>query len=300
MKNINIIIGLLLTLTLINCSDEDNPLESGDDKNALWSRDDNDNFTVLNGDVTIAGTLDLPSTQGPHPVIIIVPGSGKTTREAASIATEIFVPQGIAVLRYDKRGVGESTGVFEGPGAETSIRIFDDLASDVLALIGFLKSQADINSEQIGLSGASQGGWIAPLVASQSNDVAFIICTSGATNTVGVSDYYDFLADDSSLSIDEIIEMLPDFTGVHGFDPLPSLKALTIPGLWIYGGQDRSNPTKADIAILETLIADLGKDFTILLFPPSNHELIDVQTNELDPQLVPSLLNWVLMHVSIS
>ncbi|MCZ6901113.1 MAG: alpha/beta hydrolase, partial [Bacteroidetes bacterium] len=236
----------------------------------------------------------------PHPVIIIVPGSGKTTREAANTATEIFVPQGVAVLRYDKRGVGESTGLFEGPGAETSIRIFDDLASDVLALIGFLKNQQDIKPEQIGLFGTSQGGWIVPLVASQSNDVAFMICASGATNTVGISDYYDLLADNMELSIDEIIEMLHDFTGVHGFDPLPSLEALTIPGLWIYGGQDRSNPTQADIAILETLIADFGKDFTILLFPSSNHDLIDLQTNEFDPEFVPSLLGWVLTHLSNS
>ena len=70
-----------------------------------------------------------------------------------------------------------------------------------------------------------------PLVASQSDDVTFTICASGATNTVGLSDYYDALADDSSLSIDQAIERLPDFSEVHGFDPLPYLKELTIPGL---------------------------------------------------------------------
>ena len=261
---------------------------------------DNGNFTVSNGAVTIAGTLDLPSTQGPHPVIIIVPGSGMSTREDASSATVLFVPQGIAVVRYDKRGVGESTGVFEAPGAETSIRIFADLASDVLALIGFLKSRPEIDAEQIGLFGTSQGGWIVPLVASQSDDVAFTICASGATNTVGISDYYDLLADNLSLSIEEIIAMLPDFSGVHGFDPLPHLEALTVPGLWIYGSMDRSNPTQADIAVLVKLIADLGKDFTILVFPFSNHDLIDVRTNELDPELIPSLLEWVLTHISNS
>ena len=55
------------------------------------------------------------------------------------MATEIFVPQGIAVVTYDKRGVGASTGVFEAPGAESSVRIFADLAGDVLALVGFVK-----------------------------------------------------------------------------------------------------------------------------------------------------------------
>jgi len=268
--------------------------------NSQSPTDDNGNFAVSNGDITISGTLDLPSTTGPHPVIIIVPGSGRTTREAGSLGKEIFVPQGIAVLRYDKRGVGESTGVFEAPGAQTSIRIFADLASDVLALISFLKSQPEIDAEQIGLFGTSQGGWIVPLVAAQSDDVAFTICASGATNTVGISDYYDLLADDLSLSIEEIIAMLPDFSGVHGFDPLPHLEALTSPGLWIYGGMDRSNPTQADIAVLEKLITDLGKDFTILLFPFSNHDLIDVRTNELDAELIQSLLEWVLSHISFS
>ena len=286
---IYIFITILLVFWL-KCS-EDNPQSP---------LDDNGNFAVSNGSVTIAGTLDLPSTQGPHPVIIIVPGSGMSTREDAGLATALFVPQGIAVLRYDKRGVGESTGVFEAPGAETSVRIFADLASDVVALISFLKSLPEIDAEQIGLFGSSQGGWIVPLVASQSDDVAFTICASGATNTVGISDYYDLLADDLSLSIEKIIEMLPDFSGVHGFDPLPHLEALTVPGLWIYGGEDRSNPTQADIAVLEKLITDLGKDFTILLLPFSNHDLIDVRTNELDPELIPSLLDWVLTHINIS
>ena len=147
------------------------------------------------------------------------------------MATEIFAPQGIAVVTYDKRGVGASTGVFEAPGAESSVRIFADLAGDVLARVGFVKRHPDIESGQIGLFGTSQGGWIVPLVASQSDDVTFTICASGATNTVGLSDYYDALADDSSLSIDQAIERLPDFSGVHGFDPLPYLQELTIPGL---------------------------------------------------------------------
>jgi hypothetical protein len=61
----------------------------------------------------------------------------------------------------------------------------------------------------------------------------------------------------------------------------------------IYGGADRSNPTQAGMPVIERLTADLGKNFTILLFPFSNHDLIDVRTNEFDPALVPSLLDWV-------
>jgi len=259
---------------------------------------DSGDFIVASGDIEIAGTIDYPTNDGPYPVIIVIPGSGKRTREDTKVAVDIFVPQGIAVLRYDKRGVGKSTGIFEGPGAETSVRIFDDLASDILALIEFLKTVPEIDAQQIGLFGSSQGAWIVPLVAAQSSDVAFTICSSGATNTVGISDYYDLMADDSTSSIESIISKLPEFNGVHGFDPLAYLKQMIKPGLWLYGGEDRSNPTHADIEILEELIDDFDKDFTILLFPFSDHELIDIRTNEPDPELIPSLIDWIVKQIS--
>ncbi len=137
------------------------------------------------GDVTLGGTLLLPATtKAPHPAAVFVHGSGSQSRNGyASLirfAADHFARHGIAALIYDKRGVGESTGSWE-------MQSFNDLAGDVLAAHRFLQNRADINPKQVGLWGSSQAGWIMPVAASQSKDIAFIICVScaGAGSTVG-------------------------------------------------------------------------------------------------------------------
>jgi len=76
-------------------------------------------FSIKNGGVTITGTLDLPTTNGPHPVMIFIPGSGRETREADRPARDIVLPQGIALFRYDKRGLGQSTGAYQNVNLPT-------------------------------------------------------------------------------------------------------------------------------------------------------------------------------------
>jgi len=87
-----------------------------------------------------------------------------------------FVRNGIAVLLYDDRGMGGSGGnVFDGTTA--------DFATDAPADLKYLQSRSDINPKQIGLCGHSEGGIVAPLAASRSDEVAFIICISGTGHT---------------------------------------------------------------------------------------------------------------------
>jgi hypothetical protein len=83
-----------------------------------------------------------------------------------------FAEQGITALTYDKRGVGESTGDFRSVS-------FTDLAEDGLAAIAFLQHHANVDAKRIGVWGLSQGGWLGPLAASRSKDVAFVIAVSG-------------------------------------------------------------------------------------------------------------------------
>jgi len=125
-----------------------------------------------NGDVTLAGTLILPATPAPHPAIVMTHGSGPQPRAGERSLAEFFARHGIAALIYDKRGVGASTGDWRQAS-------FADLAADALAGVQLLKTRKDINPTQIGLWGASQGGWIGPLAASRSTDVAFVISQSG-------------------------------------------------------------------------------------------------------------------------
>ena len=132
-----------------------------------------------NKDVTLAGTLTLPRTSGRHPAVVLLHGSGPLNRDQEIFDMKYFwiiadhlTRRGIAVLRYDSRGVGGSSGA---PYQFT----LSDVAEDALAAIHFLKNRSDINPAQIGLCGQSQGGIVAPLAASRSEDVAFIVCLAG-------------------------------------------------------------------------------------------------------------------------
>jgi pimeloyl-ACP methyl ester carboxylesterase len=125
-----------------------------------------------NGDVTLAGTLLLPLSAGPHPAVVLIHGSGPQTRHMVRLLGDTFARHGIAALTYDKRGVGESTG-------DWTASSFDELAEDALAGVRFLRNHRAIKPDQIGLCGGSQAGWIAPMAAARSRDVAFTILIAG-------------------------------------------------------------------------------------------------------------------------
>jgi pimeloyl-ACP methyl ester carboxylesterase len=129
--------------------------------------------------VTLAGTLTLPEAKGPFPAVILLTGSGPQNRDEELfqhkpflVLSDYLTRRGIAVLRADDRGVGQSTGDF----AKSTT---GDFADDALAGIEYLKTRGDINSRCIGLVGHSEGGMIAPIAAVKSPDVAFIVMLAG-------------------------------------------------------------------------------------------------------------------------
>ncbi len=132
--------------------------------------------------ITLAGTLTLPPGDGPHPAVVLISGSGAQDRDEslAPVATikpfrliaDHLTRHGIAVLRYDDRGVGESTGDFQAASGQ-------DLASDASAAVDYLRTRDDINPAQVGILGHSEGGALAPLVAINNPDVAFVIAMAG-------------------------------------------------------------------------------------------------------------------------
>jgi pimeloyl-ACP methyl ester carboxylesterase len=130
--------------------------------------------TFSNGDITLSGSLVLPLGRGPFPAVVCIHGSGPTTRDMYLGKAAFFASHGIATLIYDKRSVGKSVG-----GDWQSATLYD-LAEDALAGIRLLKGRADIRAGRVGAEGFSQGGWIAPLAARMSADVAFVIVGSPA------------------------------------------------------------------------------------------------------------------------
>ncbi len=128
---------------------------------------------------TFAGTLTLPKGSGPFPCVVMVTGSGPQDRDEALLGHRPFLViadhltrHGIAVLRYDDRGVAKSTGKF---ATATS----DDFADDALAAVEFLKTRKEVDAKKIGIVGHSEGGLIAPICAAKSKEVAFIVLLAG-------------------------------------------------------------------------------------------------------------------------
>ena len=234
-----------------------------------------ENVKFESNGIEIAGTLLLPEGAGPYPAIVMGHGSGMSTRSGGRFAADHFSKRGIAFLTYDKRGVGESGGVYVGRenGSEKNLKL---LASDVAAGTTYLRTRNDIIDNEIGLWGVSQAGWILPVAANLVNDVAFTILISGPTVTVGEENYYSKLTGDNGSqlgdkSMEEISALLKK-KGPYGFDPLPYLNKMNMPGLWLLGEEDMSIPIPETVAHLDRLIMQ-GHDFKYQVFPSANHGL---------------------------
>lgn len=137
-------------------------------------------FNSTAPEVTLSGTLTKPvGNASSFPAIILISGSGPQNRDEQignhkpfAVIADYFTRNGYLVLRYDDRGVGKSTGKFSGATSA-------DFAKDVEGALHFLMNRSDVNKKQVGLIGHSEGGMIAPMVASTRKDVAFIILLAG-------------------------------------------------------------------------------------------------------------------------
>jgi len=126
-----------------------------------------------NGAVTLAGSFLVPQGKGPHPAVIFLHGSGAEGRAASRFVADRFARAGVAALIYDKRGVGQSTGDWRASG-------FEDLVADAVAGVDWLRNRGDIRRGQIAVYGHSQGGMLAPFVASSTPHVQFVISGAGS------------------------------------------------------------------------------------------------------------------------
>jgi dipeptidyl aminopeptidase/acylaminoacyl peptidase len=130
------------------------------------------------GSVHLSGILVEPNSAGPYPAVVFVHGSGGSTvdRPAWKLHANAFLRRGVAVLIYDKRGSGQSSG-------NLGTADYADLAQDVVSAVGYLRTRPEIAYGRIGLFGRSEGGWVAPLAAQKLGNVRFVIASSGAAVT---------------------------------------------------------------------------------------------------------------------
>lgn len=205
--------------------------------------------------VEMRATLYLPAADERAPAIVIVPGSAPFPRQSYDAYARRLVKQGYAVLLADKRGAGESGGVFESRN-NGSIENLSLLANDVVAGVEFVAEQPAVDPQRVGLFGISQAGWVSVLAASQSSDISFLVMVTAPTVSVGEEGVWsDLRGDDETdpLAGFAEAELQIQSTEPFGFDPRDYLMRLTIPSFWLFGDSDNSIPSNKSISILRSV-----------------------------------------------
>ena len=179
MKNITALLIACLMISFRVFAQEINPNRPQEPQKPYPYHSEDIAFKNKQANITLAGTLTLPQKDGFFPAVILISGSGPQNRDEELAGHKPFLVlsdylsrNGFAVLRFDDRGTALSEGNHDNATSE-------DLATDVQSGIDYLKTRDEINPDKIGLIGHSEGGLIAPLVAAQSKDVAFIIMLGG-------------------------------------------------------------------------------------------------------------------------
>jgi dienelactone hydrolase len=244
------------------------------------------------GGVRLAGRLLRPAGNGPFPAVVIVPGSVPAHRDTYDLWALFFASRGFAVLSYDKRGVGDSTGTYVRAATDANLQ---NLTADALAGVDWLRKQRDVDPERIGLTGGSQAGWVIELAASESPHVRFAALQSGPAMSVGRQLAYSSLThegavDPTDAQIHAALDGVPD----SGVDPKPLLAGLHIPILWQLGSVDKRMYTPETLENLAAIQASGTHDFTIHLYPGGAHSLREtadgtIAEERTSPGFVPGL-----------
>ena len=248
-----------------------------------------------NGNLQLAGMLFVPEGEGPFPSVVIIHGSGTSYRDSKwylSI-TRHLLDNGIAVLLPDKRGSEKSEGEWRGAS-------FEDLAGDTLSAIEYLNTQDHFEYSSIGLIGMSQGGWIAPLVTSKSEEVSFVVSMSGAfvttdeqllyeeINSIHQMGTYMFLAKLIAPLTTRNIQQKDFWLPLAGYDPLPYWEMVSVPAFAAFGGGDINVPVAESIDRLLSLEKEI--DYTV--YPEGGHGISDPTTNEIQEAYLNDLVTF--------
>ena len=220
-------------------------------------------FQNQSQDISLAGLLFVPEGDGPFPAAVVIHGSGTSRRDNGwyLTLTKHLQDSGIVVLLPDKRGSEKSDGDWRTSS-------FNDLATDTLAALEHLRAQQSVPLSSIGVIGMSQGGWIAPLVASQDDDLAFLVSMVGSVVTPREQLLYEenynlrqlgFLPGISNvlayagyvnvryLAQPQLYDLIVDY------DPLPYWQDISIDSLILFGAQDTNVPSTESAKRLKNL-----------------------------------------------
>lgn len=292
MKLINLLLLLILFVTINSCNKSFAKIISSPIQEKTESIDSikTENVTFESEGVLLSGTIYSPNN--PHSAVVIVHGSDQVPRMTEF--AELLAQNDILALTYDKRGVGESGGIYAGPDVGTnniSIENLNLLANDASTAINLIhKKYEDL---PVGLIGASQAGWIIPIVAYKNPLVDFMVLFSSPTITTLEQlrfQFYtngrtDFWENHTEKDAREHTKNDPDRYQFKATDPKEVLKNISIPGFWLFGEKDIQIPVKMCIEHLNTLKLE-NKPFEYVLFPSLGHN-----TNKKEP--IEISINWI-------
>ncbi|RNL50680.1 alpha/beta hydrolase family protein [Pedobacter jejuensis] len=245
--------------------------------------------------VTLKGTIFNPKK--PYAALVVVHGSGQEKRMIQFAS--LLANHGMMVLTYDKRGVGESGGVYAGPEVGTNnidSANLNLLAMDASAATNLLLKHLPAKHIPVGLIGYSQAGWIIPIAAEKNSKVNFMVLFSGPVVTAreqlrfqfftqGKSDFWELNTESESR---KHIQNDPDKYQFVDTDPRDALAKLSIPGLWLFGVKDVQIPTKLSTEHIDEF-KSVGKPFEYKLFPTLGHNT----TFEASPEPFNSAIRWI-------
>ena len=284
MKLIHLFLLLVLFIS-ISCNKSDDQVKPLFDSGEKYTINEihNEDITFVSEGVTLVGTIYKP--KNPHAGVVVVHGSDRVPRMTKF--SEILASHGISVLTYDKRGVGESGGVYAGPEVGTNNIDTTNLillSKDADAAVDLLHQQSD--NIPIGLIGASQAGWIMPLTAMNNDVVDFMVLFSCPLVTTLEQLRFQFYTDNKTDFWENHTEADarehtfndPDKYQFVTTDPKASLNQLSIPSLWLFGEKDIQIPVKVCIEYLNEYKVE-GKPFDYVLFPSLGHNTTSADTS---------------------
>ncbi|WP_028776638.1 alpha/beta hydrolase family protein [Shimazuella kribbensis] len=211
------------------------------------------------------GTVLMPKNDGKHPGIVLLHGSGQKEREKLRQDAEVFVKAGFAALIYDKR-------------EKSKARTFQVLSQDAIAAVQVLQSQPNVDPHKVGIWGFSEGAWVAPMAASKSTDISFVVLLG--TPVVTPIQQQNFHIQNrliqngvtSQSAIDSLINKGARFVYQSGMFPQADhdaehyLSQVKQPILAVWGAKDRLTPTVEGSQKLMEIWKDNGNKHGSILF----------------------------------
>ncbi len=252
--------------------------------------------------VRLSGTVFAPQPAPAVAAVVFVQGAGRETRDEQLART--LTRCGLAVIVYDKRGVGQSDGTYVGPEVGTnnvSRKNLSLLADDATSAMRSLQRQKVTQGTPKGYLGISQAGWIIPIAALKSRQTRFIVLWSGAVETTHEDVLFERLASDdpafwdhhSHAEVRAAMKQRTDELDWSNYDPRDALTKLKIPGFWLFGARDRNMYVDLSIDRLSEIIAGGHPNFGYRVYPNYDHHLGNIDVDILVPTV-----EWIKSIVS--